>query len=599
MKHPRGILAHRNLTAMPISWNHAQSFIVLVLCVIFRGVSGGCPAKNKNEVPWPEDGDHRGLCVIAHRGVQGAAITSEEVRVESMRKVGAEERFSSMQPQPDKEPSREEQTAEATLQAGRAQHVQHAHTHFQSRNSVKSNESIVGNISVAKVPTALQALLQASEAHHEQHAESDLHASADSDPDNVIAETWLGSQLPTAIQATLSSEWHKVEMFQSTSPHLPSSGKPTSHFAPRGPPALSEHFVAPMVLSLRETSKNDVLAAIVGPLLIVLIVAIFMRIALATLQVDIPGTNRQRPRSITPGQAKREGQHTAPPSSATLTPSKVNLPGRPVTSTALGQALQGLDVSRPMSPRRSVRPVGPGQQQANARPSTPGFASPPAGPSKQGPVTPNWMVCSQAASGLSLPPRLSQEPAVPHLCMELVVPEETECNLLVPDLVAHVSETRGRISVNDTSGVPVFHATFNTKRGLSPQQDQDHRRLVLWSAIDGLVFGCCRDAEASPTGQPALQIFNHADMPFGFLRPSTSYKRGAFSVTTCSGREIIFYKTNEAGTQRAEDETGRLLAMVITSSPRSIRIGPEVDAGLVTLGMLGVDLLSSDARTVV
>lgn len=167
----------------------------------------------------------------------------------------------------------------------------------------------------------------------------------------------------------------------------------------------------------------------------------------------------------------------------------------------------------------------------------------------------------------------------------------------MPELVAHVSETNGRISINDTSGVPVFHATFNTLRGLRLQQDQDHRRLVLWSAIDGLVFGCCRDAEATPTGQPTMTIFNHADMPFGVLRPTRPDKLGAYSILTCSGREIIFYKTNEAGTQRAEDETGRLLAMVITSSPRSIRIGPEVDAGLVTLGILGIDLLESDAKT--
>lgn len=193
---------------------------------------------------------------------------------------------------------------------------------------------------------------------------------------------------------------------------------------------------------------------------------------------------------------------------------------------------------------------------------------------------------------------------IPHLCAELVVPDETECNLLVPEPSTFSGDSR--ISINDTAGVPVFHAalSFPSSQQLRPRPNSDTRRLTLWSAIDGLPFASCRDAEVQhPTdpvagqARPALTIFHHSEVPFGILRPDSSVaERSAYSILTHSGREIFLYRAAEVAGMRAEDESGRLLAMVIGIAPRSIRIGPQVDAGLMTLALLGIDLLEHDAK---
>jgi len=586
---------------MRISWNHAQSLSLVILGVVMQGVLSGGRWKTRDEVPGPKGGDHRDLCVMARCGVPGADVTLEGLIAESphkalFQKVSIEDRLLNAQLLPEM----------TLLQASEANQEHDVESDLHESSDPEPEKAIAETRLGAEPPTAIQAsseeylsnkkwlnyrkLFQASEANQKHDVGSDLHASDYPEPERIIAETWLGAELPTAIQATFSNGWHKVNIFGEKSHVLPSSGEPSSQHAPREPAALNKPPVASKVFSLTEVTKNDVLAAVLGPLLIISIIAIFMGVALAMLQADCRGANAQGQQNVDSGQNKHVRQASVPPSRASLPPSKINLTGHQASFKVLGNAVQNVS---PWSPRRSTPPLG--QHQEKPRQSATGFAMPSA-PS-QSPITPNWMTCSRAASGLSLPSRLSEKPTVPHLCAELVVPEETECNLQVPDLVARVAETRGRISISDTSGVPVFHCTFNTLRGLPPQKDQDHVRLRLWSAIDGLVFGCCRDARDTPTGQPAYNIFNHADMPFGVLRPTTPDKLGAYSIVTCSGREIIFYKTNEVGIQRAEDETGQLLAMVITSSPRCIRIGPEVDAGLVTLGMLGTDLLESDAKT--
>lgn len=189
---------------------------------------------------------------------------------------------------------------------------------------------------------------------------------------------------------------------------------------------------------------------------------------------------------------------------------------------------------------------------------------------------------------------------IPHLCAELVVPEETECNLLVPELPVTSAFSGGsRVSIDDNAGVAVFHAALgfpssqHSKSGLG----SDVRRLTLWSAIDGLAFASCCDAEPVAGQPPALAIFHHSEVPFGELRPASGMGgRGTYSIVTHTGREIFLYTAAEGSCVRAEDESGRLLAMVIGVAPRSIRIGPQVDAGLMTLALLGIDLLEHDAR---
>jgi len=225
-----------------------------------------------------------------------------------------------------------------------------------------------------------------------------------------------------------------------------------------------------------------------------------------------------------------------------------------------------------------------------------------AAPSKQGtsdPPRPDELAHSGAASSClsSLPSRRSMgaEPVM-HLCAELVVPEDTECNLVVPDLNLNAQGTTDRITIHDSSGLPVFHASYNLSSRHSNQSSRDTKRLILWSAIDGLIFAFCRDVEAAHGHASGLAIFHHYEVPFGVLRQNSLGDRSAYSVLMHTGREIFFYQTSEDVGFRAEDENGRLLAMVMGLAPRCVRIGPQVDAGLVTLAMLGIDLLELDAR---
>ena len=186
---------------------------------------------------------------------------------------------------------------------------------------------------------------------------------------------------------------------------------------------------------------------------------------------------------------------------------------------------------------------------------------------------------------------------VPHLCAELVVPDETECNLVVPEIKESIINA-SRVSINDTSGVPVFQArACFPSRHIKQGHSSDIRRLTLWSAVDGVPFACCRDAEpVAGQPQPALAIFHHTEVPFGVLQPSTNVgDMKAYSILSEAGREIFLYRAAEGPGMRAEDGSGRLLAMVIGTAPRAIRIGPQVDAGLMTLALLGIDLLEHDA----
>merc|ERR1740123_122298 len=142
--------------------------------------------------------------------------------------------------------------------------------------------------------------------------------------------------------------------------------------------------------------------------------------------------------------------------------------------------------------------------------------------------------------------------------------------------------------------MPVFQArarfpsSHHIKQGLSG----DIWRLTLWSAIDGMAFASCRDVKPV-AGQPqqALAIYQPTEIPFGVLQPSPNVGDSrAYSIVANAG-EIFLYRDAEGSGMRVEDGSGRLLAMVMGTEPRFMRVGPQVDAGLMTLALLGIDLL--------
>jgi len=189
----------------------------------------------------------------------------------------------------------------------------------------------------------------------------------------------------------------------------------------------------------------------------------------------------------------------------------------------------------------------------------------------------------------------SMEPAGPHLCSELVVPEGSECTLLVPRLPPSRLWSGSSVTIDDARGVPVFKATFSLASG---QLSRDAKRLALSSATGDNVFAFCCDGEAPPGGGHAgLSILHQSEVTFGALRMDGRDSANGYSVVTRRGWRIHFRGDLQAGNMNATDDQGRLLAIAEPSgsSRRSVRIGPLVDAGLITLSLLGIDLLEYEA----
>jgi len=199
---------------------------------------------------------------------------------------------------------------------------------------------------------------------------------------------------------------------------------------------------------------------------------------------------------------------------------------------------------------------------------------------------------SLAPSSRSMPEEPVNDADGTFLCPELVVPEGSECTLLVPRVSLSGSGV-APVSISDARGVPVFKAVF----AVSPVQGrnkQEIKRLVLSSATGDAIFAFCRDTEAdSSTGQAGLAIFHHSEAPFGDIRADGPRPANGYSVTSHRGWRLRFRGDPEGRNLNATDDHGRLLAITEAHAParRSVRIGPLVDAGLIAISVLGIDLL--------
>jgi len=195
---------------------------------------------------------------------------------------------------------------------------------------------------------------------------------------------------------------------------------------------------------------------------------------------------------------------------------------------------------------------------------------------------------------------------LPSLCSELVVPEENECSLLLPRVFPQAGELSGQVSIDDVKEMSVFHAVYYLP-GYQPTDEApppraakgQRRRLILRSAVDDLTFAYCCDAPLEPgCTHPGYTIFDHEDQAFGTLRPAGPNEQLGFRVRGRGDYQVAFLGDMQVGNVNATDEQGRLLAIseAINASIRCIRIGPQVDAGFMTLTMLAIDLLRYDIR---
>lgn len=192
-------------------------------------------------------------------------------------------------------------------------------------------------------------------------------------------------------------------------------------------------------------------------------------------------------------------------------------------------------------------------------------------------------------------PEPSIQPGQHFLCPGLVVPDATECTLVVPRILDQKGQKMLQVSIDDSRGVAVF------RMELYPRPNQDGSRLVLLSPNGDTVFACCKDiSDASrygyPESKPALGIYaKDSSQPFGLL----VNKQGNFEVTTLTKQNIRF-QGRSSGSLNAVDEEDKLLALSDPApdgprgSPRrTVRIGPLVDAGLMTICYLGMDVMQS------
>jgi len=195
---------------------------------------------------------------------------------------------------------------------------------------------------------------------------------------------------------------------------------------------------------------------------------------------------------------------------------------------------------------------------------------------------------------------------VPSLCSELVVPEENECSLLLPRVFPQAGELSGQVSIDDVREMSMFHAFFYLpgyqpmSEAPPPRAQWQRQRLVLRSAVDDLTYAYCCDAPPEPgSSLPGYTIYDHEDRAFGTLRPAGPNEQLGFRVHVRGDFEVSFLGDMQVGNVNATDEQGRLLAVseAINASIRCIRIGPQVDAGFMTLAMLAIDLLRYDLRS--
>jgi hypothetical protein len=200
---------------------------------------------------------------------------------------------------------------------------------------------------------------------------------------------------------------------------------------------------------------------------------------------------------------------------------------------------------------------------------------------------------------------------VEHLCPDLVVPESTECTLLIPKLPlrgAHGSGTESvALDLSDQQGRPVFHMMlFLGRRGTGqPWLRLDH-------ASEDRAFAVCCAKDLAPDGSVTSVSFHDEGIGRGggtvwgvmrFEQPSSVGKLGLYVITSITGWRVVLegdFQGAGAVNATAED-SGKLLAIASPEgegdrrSKRLLRLGPGTDAGLLLLAVLAVDLLEAEA----
>jgi len=169
----------------------------------------------------------------------------------------------------------------------------------------------------------------------------------------------------------------------------------------------------------------------------------------------------------------------------------------------------------------------------------------------------------------------------------------------------------GHASIDDIQGTPVFDAalvplSLNTRArwGYADRESRDDlaKRVILRSSVDNYTFGSCRrctEQDVATTsahatwGGAGLAFCHHSEALFGVLQAEES---GGFVMRALDGWTIFVHEVGQERLQ-LEDGSGWVLAEVEASTVRDnmvrvVKIQPMVDAGLISLLVLGIDVVT-------
>jgi len=204
------------------------------------------------------------------------------------------------------------------------------------------------------------------------------------------------------------------------------------------------------------------------------------------------------------------------------------------------------------------------------------------------------------------------------LCPELVVPACNECTLLVPWLASAVATSSGSpllsngrlhemtLSIKDQREEPLFCVAVKfIARGEALVNDavvhnlcaRGDSRLSLTSTMGGSVYASVSVGVVVQDKVETLALYNASNKLYGQLSVKGNNQMPDFKVVDQSGNEITFCRRMASGRCDVVDNKGWPVAMVMPGPAsdgmvrRLVRIGPQMDVGLVLLSLLGIDLL--------
>lgn len=190
------------------------------------------------------------------------------------------------------------------------------------------------------------------------------------------------------------------------------------------------------------------------------------------------------------------------------------------------------------------------------------------------------------------------------MCPDLLVPEGTECCLLLAEMGEGGSALSGVLPIHSGHGGVVLWCAYTLAE--SPPQDRydlpgNGMRLVLRNAKDEEMLASSRDIVEPDAGSAkgcslaGTALLDAAGEQHAVLRPNRRGPRSGYMLTHRSGRRILIRKDTSAGFC-VTDEDGWLLASTSLEdagarAQRCLRIHQGADAGAVILAMLSAEVL--------